>query len=237
MAAATYLIVNADDFGRSHGVNDGVITAHEHGIVSSASLMVRWPAVKPAAAYARAHPRLSVGIHIDLGEWVFREGAWLPLYEVVPILDDRRVASEVARQLSDFRRLVGSEPTHLDSHQHVHRREPVRSILLGVARELGVPLRGHDRLVRYVGDFYGQTAEGLPLPGVISAEKLIAIINALPTGVTELGCHPGLGDDLEAAYSGERAEEVNVLCDARVPPAIDSLGIRLCSFSDITPPR
>jgi len=237
MAPATYLIVNADDFGRSRGVNQGVITAHERGIVTSASLMVRWPAVKPAAAYARAHPGLTVGIHVDLGEWVFREGAWLALYEVVPLDDERRVAGEVSRQLVDFRRLVGREPTHLDSHQHVHRREPVRSILLEMARQLGVPLRGYNRLVRYLGDFYGQTAEGLPLPGAISVERLIAIMNALPAGFTELGCHPGHGDDLDTIYRRERAEEVNVLCDPRVRAAIDSLGIRLCSFSAVAPPR
>jgi len=45
-----YLIVNADDFGQSQGVNRGVIAAHEHGIVTSASLMVRWPAAIEAAA-------------------------------------------------------------------------------------------------------------------------------------------------------------------------------------------
>ncbi len=237
MAAATYLIVNADDFGRSHGVNEGVITAHERGILTSASLMVRWTAVKPAAAYARAHSRLAVGIHVDLGEWVFNEGAWLPSYEVVPLDDEGRVADEVSGQLGDFRRLLGREPTHLDSHQHVHRREPVRSIMLGMAQQLGVPLRGHDRLVRYVGDFYGQTAEGLPLPGVISVERLIEILNTLPAGVTELGCHPGLGDDLgDSIYRRERAEEVKVLCDARVRAAIDSLGIRLCNFGAVAPP-
>ena len=237
MAAATYLIINADDFGRSRGVNQGVITAHERGVVTSASLMMRWPAVKPAAAYARAHPGLTVGIHVDLGEWVFRDGGWLPLYEVVPLDDERRIAGEVSRQLGDFRRLMGREPTHLDSHQHVHRREPVRSILLGMARQLGVPLRGYNRLVRYLGDFYGQTAEGLPLPGAISVERLIAIMGALPAGVTELGCHPGHGDDLDTIYRRERAEEVKVLCDTRIRAAINQLGIRLCSFSAVAPPR
>jgi predicted glycoside hydrolase/deacetylase ChbG (UPF0249 family) len=44
MGAKRYLIVNADDFGQSHSVNWGVIEAYERGIVTSASLMVRWPA-------------------------------------------------------------------------------------------------------------------------------------------------------------------------------------------------
>lgn len=56
-----YLIVNANDFGQSAGVNQGIITAHEQGIVTSASLMVRWPAAVEATAYGRAHPEFSLG--------------------------------------------------------------------------------------------------------------------------------------------------------------------------------
>jgi predicted glycoside hydrolase/deacetylase ChbG (UPF0249 family) len=77
------LIVNADDFGQSAGVNRGVIAAHERGVVTSASLMVRWPAAEEAASYARQRPGMSLGLHVDLGEWTFREGSWTPLYEVV----------------------------------------------------------------------------------------------------------------------------------------------------------
>ena len=50
MTAPRSLIVNADDFGQSRGVNRGVIEAHERGIVTSASLMVRWPAAESADA-------------------------------------------------------------------------------------------------------------------------------------------------------------------------------------------
>jgi predicted glycoside hydrolase/deacetylase ChbG (UPF0249 family) len=46
---AKYLIVNADDFGQSAGINRGIIAAHEQGMVTSASLMVRWPAAHEAA--------------------------------------------------------------------------------------------------------------------------------------------------------------------------------------------
>src|SRR5207249_7492687 len=87
MIAQRYLIVNADDFGLSPGVNRGIIKAHDQGIVTSASLMVRMPAAAEAAAYAREHPSLSVGLHCDLGEWTYRDRKWEPVYEVAP-LDD-----------------------------------------------------------------------------------------------------------------------------------------------------
>jgi predicted glycoside hydrolase/deacetylase ChbG (UPF0249 family) len=230
MPVQTYLIVNADDFGQSHGINRGVGEAHAHGIVTSASLMVRWPAAHEAAAYGQAHPHLSLGLHVDLAEWAYRGGRWVPLYEVVPCHDAAAVAGEVSRQLASFRQLVGKDPTHIDSHQHVHLRVPVRSILIEAARQLSVPLRHYAPAVCYRGDFYGQTAEGETLPDAISVERLIAILATLQPGVTELGCHPGQGEDLDTTYRSERGVEVKVLCDLRVRAALAAMGIALVSF-------
>ena len=225
------LIVNADDFGLSPGVNQGVTEAHEGGIVTSASLMVLWPAAAEAAAYAGDNPDLALGLHLDLGEWVYGEGEWLPAYEVVPADDPATVREEATRQLTAFRRLVGRDPTHLDSHQHVHLREPVRSVLGEVAGELAVPLRHCDPRIRHCGDFYGQTGEGKPLPEGISADALIGILAALPSGITELACHPGLDDGLQSTYRSERAVEVGVLCDPRVRATVAAKDIELCSFA------
>jgi chitin disaccharide deacetylase len=193
--------------------------------------MVRWPAAAEAAAYAREHPDLALGLHFDLGEWIYREGAWLPAYEVVPADDSTVVMEETARQVAAFRHLLGRDPTHLDSHQHVHLREPVRSVLIEIAGELGVPLRHYEPKIRYCGDFYGQTGEGLPLSESISADALIEILAALPPGVTELACHPGLDDELQSTYRSERVEELKILCDPRVRATMTVKEIELCSFT------
>jgi predicted glycoside hydrolase/deacetylase ChbG (UPF0249 family) len=228
-----YLIVNADDFGLSPGVNRGIVRAHEEGIVTSASLMVRWPAASEAASYSATHPGLSLGIHIDLGEWACRDGEWVPIYEVVPPEDKRLVAEEVARQFARFRQLAGSDPTHIDSHQHLHRREPIRSVLIKYARDLGVPLRHYSHGVRYCGEFYGQTAEGEFLPDNISLDRLLEILAQLSPGLTELACHPGEGEDnLDTMYQSERAQEVNTLCSEQLTVAMREMGIQLCSFRD-----
>ena len=233
MAATRRLIVNADDFGQSAGVNRGIITAHEQGIVTSASLMVRWPAAREAAAYARAHPELSLGLHVDLGEWACRDGSWVARYEVVPVHDRDAVAAEVLRQLDEFHRLAGKDPTHLDAHQHVHRREPARSVVLALAHQLGAPLREHHPAIRYCGDFYGQTADGSPIPGVISVEGLAKILAALGPGIMELGCHPGENHDLDTMYASERVQEVQVLCHPRIRMALSRLNIQLRSFGEV----
>jgi chitin disaccharide deacetylase len=230
------LIANADDFGQSRGVNCGVIEAIERGLVTSVSLMVRWPAAGEAAAYSARRPDISVGLHVDLGEWRCREGTWSPLYTVVPLDDEQAVARQVAAQLAAFQRLLGRQPTHLDSHQHVHLREPIRSVLLAWADELKIPLRSCHGEIRYCGAFYGQTGEGQPLPRNVTVAGLLEILTALAPGITELGCHPGRGQDLDTAYGREREVEVETLCDARVRAILGQLGIRLASFHDISPP-
>src|SRR3954470_21877819 len=111
MDDARILIVNGDDFGQSPGVNRGIIEAHRRGLLTSASVMVRWPAAAEAAALGRDHRDLSLGLHLDLGEWAYRVGEWLSLYQVVPTGDPAAVADEIARQLNAFHRLVGRPPT------------------------------------------------------------------------------------------------------------------------------
>ncbi len=231
--ATRRLIVNADDFGQSPGVNRGIITAHEQGIVTSASLMVRWPAAADAALYARDHPGLSVGLHLDLGEWIYRDGNWACLYQVVPLNDAAAVREVVQAQVKTFIDLLGRDPTHLDSHQHVHRDEPLRSIVMEFSRQIGVPVRHfHDR-IRYCGMFYGQTGKGEPFPVGISVDNLLATLESLEPGITELGCHPGVGDDVESMYCHERADEVNTLCNPRVCRALADNQIELCAFHSL----
>jgi predicted glycoside hydrolase/deacetylase ChbG (UPF0249 family) len=236
MTGTRYLIVNADDFGQSHGVNAGIITAHEQGIVTSASLMVRWPAARAAADYARSNDRFAVGLHVDLGEWVCRVDEWIPVYEVVPRLDADAVQNEVQKQLAVFHDLLGRPPTHLDSHQHVHRFEPARSALLKAARELGIRVRHMDPHVHYCGAFYGLTSKGRPVPEAITAEALMSILSELTPGCTELACHPGVAGDLTSTYNAERSKEVAALCDVRVRQFIEKEKIRLIPAWPL-PPR
>jgi predicted glycoside hydrolase/deacetylase ChbG (UPF0249 family) len=212
------LIVNADDFGLSAGVNAGIVQAHEHGIVTSASLMVRQAAAEEAAALARRLPRLAVGLHIDLWESVFRDGEWARLYSWT---DDEldAIEREVQAQLARFRDLMGRDPEHLDTHQHVHRREPAATVVSRAARTLGLPLRGAGT-ARYVGGFYGQDDTGGPYPEGVTVSRLLQLLDALEPGLTEFGCHPGnVGEDDAlggTVYRVERNVECRTLCDPRV---------------------
>src|SRR5262249_24658845 len=210
-----FLIVNADDFGLSSGVNVGITRAHQEGIVSSASLMVGGAAAGEAATWARRHPSLSVGLHFDIGEWACTDGEWRVLYQIVPPRDVDAVIRELEQQLHEFQRLMGRPPTHLDSHQHVHRWESVQAAVLEAAKKLDIPVR-HFSTVRYCGDFYGQTGNGAPMHELISVDALLSIFDNLPHGITELACHPAAAADFDSMYRVERLQELTVLCDPRV---------------------
>lgn len=225
------LIVNADDFGHSAGVNAGIIRGYEHGIVTSASLMVRGEAVDTATEYARRNPGLSVGLHIDLGEWQFRDGQWQVVYSVIPLDDLHLVHQEIYRQLAAFRQWMQCDPTHIDSHQHVHRDGFAQAVAIELANELDIPLRHESAAVRYCGQFYGQPSPGESSKEAVSAQALAGIIRALPPGITELACHPGQNERLNSDYARERVWEIQSLCDPTVRATIESCEVLLCSFA------
>jgi predicted glycoside hydrolase/deacetylase ChbG (UPF0249 family) len=66
---------------------------------------------------------------------------------------------------------------------------------------------------------------------VISVDGLIHILETLPAGYTELGCHPAESCDLDTMYRLERLKELNVLCAPQVRAAVTAMGIELCSFT------
>src|SRR2546425_8149915 len=124
--AMKYLIVNADDFGASHGINRGILEAHQRGILTSTSLLVNTAWSVEAAELSRTAPELSVGLHADLRN------------ELKETTDDprRRLGEELEKQFFRFGELMGRPPTHLDSHHNLHRDSKALPDVLALA-EIG----------------------------------------------------------------------------------------------------
>lgn len=229
MSDERFLVVNADDLGLSVAVNDGIFAAHDDGVVTSASLMVRQGAAPAAAERVAEFPELAIGLHLDLGEWNYEAGEWTLAYSHCDGDDPEAVESECRAQLERFRALIGRDPTHLDSHQHVHESEPAKGVAEALAAEVGVPLR--NRTIRYEGGFYGQSGKGEPYPEGITVARLLELIRSLPPGWTEIGCHPAVGPVPTSSYDAERQIELETLRDPQVKNLLNVTHINLCSFA------
>lgn len=225
-----FLIVNADDFGMTDGINAGVIESHKRGIVTSASLMVKQPKAREAAALAATEERLGLGLHIDLTEWEPVDGVWQQMYARVDLDDPAQVAKEIDEQLELFIDLVGRKPDHLDSHQHVHLEGNTRKESMRLARSLGLPLRGLDSHVTFCGQFYGQQNRAEPLPEGITPANLLRLVDAMAGRWTELMCHPGYAQEVRSVYAFERELELATLCQPELPAALARKGVVLRSF-------
>jgi predicted glycoside hydrolase/deacetylase ChbG (UPF0249 family) len=222
-----YLIVNADDFGAGAGINRGIEEGHRSGIVTSTSLMVDEPFSAEAAAVSAELPRLSAGLHVKLTS---EHGELL-----IDIRDTALCREEVLRQLNRFRELVGSEPTHLDSHHDVHLRPPLDRVFAELAEPRGLPVRWKSP-VRMRNSFYGQLADGTSSLEQIGVENLERILRKKVTeGLNQIACHPGYVDEqFSSPYSLEREIELRTLCDPRVGQILEDLEIELISFRDAT---
>ena len=149
------LIVNADDFGRSHPINEAVIRAHREGILTSASLMTNEPAFDDAVKRARENPKLGVGLHLT---FLIGHSA-LPQKEIPGIVNDRnefsdsavkvgfkyffrrnlreQLRKEIHAQFAKFR-ATGLQLDHVNGHLHLHLHPTIRKILLDDAEQLGI---------------------------------------------------------------------------------------------------
>lgn len=245
------LIVNADDFGRTRGINKGVLESHLAGIVTSATVMVLEPAAEGgiSEAIGRA-PRLGLGLHFAV------TGGGLPASDpdrLRTLLVDGRFArtpdslprdiapGEIRRELEAqirlFEKLAGRPPSHLDSHHHCALHPGIQGVFAEVARARGLPVRASsgEALValraagvrtpdHFRDGFYGAGA---------TAENLRTTLTSLPDGTSELMCHPGHPDEelrAGSTYAQERERELAILCDPELPALLAREAVERIDF-------
>jgi predicted glycoside hydrolase/deacetylase ChbG (UPF0249 family) len=242
------LIVTADGFGDSPEVNRRILAAHRGGILTSASLMVTARGAAEAAALAREHSTLGVGLHVALSG----ESPVLPAFEIPSLVDERgrlvarpsamagarpkEILDEVRAQHRRFRQIVGRLPTHLDVKEDAHLQRPVFEALLTLAWEMGVPVRGVTPAMRQqarredlrtIDHFLEQPAEG-------SVDALLQLLAGIESGVSELryrACRASR--DAVGATERPSEQEWDALTDARVREAVASRGIELIHFGQL----
>jgi chitin disaccharide deacetylase len=218
---ARLLIVNADDFGMSGSVNEGVLRAIKEGVAQSASLMVPWPGAAQALRMLAENPGVHAGIHLSVicDMPGYRWGPLAPVDAVPSLTDESGLFYGLEREAEFLRRArlgeleteyraqieavttAGLRPTHLDWHCLVDGGRPdVFDMTLRLAREYGLALRAHARASIAtlqarglpVNDHEVLDSYSLGLDPARRSERYVQMLHDLPAGLSEWAVHPAV---------------------------------------------
>ena len=218
-ADARLLIINADDFGMCHAVNEAVIRSLQKGVLRSTTLMMPCPWALHAMHFLADHPEFPFGIHLTvISDWVdYRWGPLTSKAKVPSLINElgyfynfERMPEFLAQVRLDeleieFRAQIeavlaaGLKPTHLDWHSlRISGRTDIPAVMLKLAREYGLALRvaGESWIERV-------QSQGLPssdydfldsylLDPVEKSARYAQMLRELPAGLSEWAVHPGL---------------------------------------------
>jgi predicted glycoside hydrolase/deacetylase ChbG (UPF0249 family) len=216
---ARLLIINADDFGMCHAINEAIFRALKKGVLRSTTLMAPCPWALHAMHFLADHPEIPFGVHLTvISEWV--DYRWGPVTsrEKVPSLIDKAGYFYNLEHMPEFLAQVrldhlemefrvqieavlaaGLKPTHLDWHAlRLGGRAEIFEVMLRLAREYGLALRVAGR--SWIEKVQSQ---GLPtnaydfldsylLDPVDKSARYAQMLRELPAGLSEWAVHPGL---------------------------------------------
>ncbi|HCM1417213.1 TPA: chitin disaccharide deacetylase [Vibrio parahaemolyticus] len=238
------VIFNADDFGLTQGVNNGIVKSHQDGVVKSTTMMVGMDAEQNAIELANQNPDLKIGVHLR-----FTAGA--PLTEHPNLTNGRTyfvkyselwnkqdfeaqaVYDEAKAQIDHFLSL-GLTLSHLDSHHHAHTHPQIFPIVQKLAKEHRVPLRGsgicHQPMTTsyfFSDEFYDQK---------VSLDGLMQHLLSLKENydVVEVMCHPAYADQpliMKSGYALQRELELQVLTSPILKEQLAQHGIAVTDYS------
>ncbi|MGI8477506.1 MAG: polysaccharide deacetylase family protein [Thermomicrobiales bacterium] len=219
---ARLLIVNADDFGMCHAVNEAIFGTLKAGIVSSTTVMAPCPWAPHAMRMLREHPDIPFGVHLTLVSdfSIYRWGPVASKGSVPSLIDEAggfysydRIPEFLAQAKIDeveleFRAQIAAvlaarlTPTHLDWHCLADGgRADIFELTLGLAKEYGVAMRIHDRQSAARCQRAGLPANDHDVldsyhlgSAADKAARYAQLLRALPPGLTEWAVHPSLGD-------------------------------------------
>ena len=284
------LIVNADDFGMTHGVNEGIVRGFREGILTSATLMANGAAFEDAVEKTRQNPGLGVGVHLCL----VGGAAVAPRDQISSLADAQgqlpknlltlfaRLSSGLipVRQIErEFRAQIervidaGIRPSHLDTHKHTHTHPRVMEALARVANEFEIrnvrkPFESLSVSLANARTDKGNTGQlvsaitagitapvfksllrayrlnspdhffGLTVTGNLSSQKLQDLLKILPSGSSELMCHPGICDaELEkfpTRLKMQRQMELDAVLCPDAKRLTENRGIRLIRYEELS---
>ncbi len=232
------LIVNADDFGLSKGVNYGILECFRNGVLTSTTMMMNAPALDHAIELMKQYD-LAVGIHLVASmfeplttvksftkeDGLFDKGK---MFDDSQTIDEMELEKEWRAQIDLFVEKTGKKPTHIDSHHHVHKLAKTKKVIMALANEYGLQIRGIDtpfgEPIQFISDFYGENIGVKDFKEIVKGE-----------GTLELMCHPAFIDNglLNAtSYNSKRKDELDTLTSKEIRSWVENQSIELISYQN-----
>lgn len=246
------VIINADDFGYSRGINFGIIDAHQKGVLSSTTIMANMPGFEHAVSLSKKNPTLGIGVHLTLT-------CGAPLLKNVP---------SITTETGDFRHLSfyeegdfeiveeelyaeweaqiekvlahGIKPTHLDSHHHVNSIPGLTGVFAKLARKYQLPVRNNFIVpadLKKTNRFYvsfDRLACEKPIWQHMNRNNLVEECTSYE--LVEVMCHPGYVDDEllnRSSFSTNRPYIIRELINSIYPELFKENNIQLSTYADI----
>jgi predicted glycoside hydrolase/deacetylase ChbG (UPF0249 family) len=229
------LIINADDFGFSPGVNYGIMESFLNGIVNSTTMMMNMTGTEHAIQLAKKHLNLRVGVHLvltcgkplreDVPSLVGEDGHFHSLTDLPKAnqISLEELEREWTAQIERFI-LSGLQPSHFDSHHHVHFIEEFQPVVKNLSKKFDLPVRRNGQIqvngVKSFSDlslfdFYG---EG------VAPNYFNKLAERIEDGkIVEIMCHPAYVDNSllrGSSYTFKRLTEIEILTQITLPSNI-----------------
>lgn len=224
------VVFNADDYGLTRGVTDGIIQSYKNGVVRSTTMMMNGLAVDFAVEQAKLNPGLKIGIHLvlswgkpissDVNDLLNKEGTFKfhSTFDSQNKPNIEQVEKEWRAQIEAFLK-TGIPLHHIDSHHHVHSWGILKDLVIKLAKEFNVPVRSVPSLQDHPDillteslwlDFY---AEGVH-------KHVFEDIKNLDVKSVEVMTHPAIVDEelrQISSYTDLRTLELEILTNLNVP--------------------
>lgn len=231
------VVINADDFGLTKGVTDGIIHAHRFGVVTSTTTMCNTDHLEYASKVSKDYPNLGIGVHLVLTygksltenkSLTNQDGNFFTQRESLgKEIDETELYNEWKAQILRFIEVFDQHPSHLDSHHMAHDfNEKHLRVANRLAKEFNLKLRA-DGTFKFLIDFYADN---------IDYNAITSILKEYIDTDIEVMCHPATVD-LElyqnSSYVFERIVELDTLCDRRLKQFIKDNNITLTNYNKL----
>ena len=237
------LIINADDFGLTHGCNQGILEGHKKGLISSTTVMMTCPDIVQSLALLKDVDDLGIGVHLCITSghpltagqsFRDRDGSFRKrntyLHGIDCDIDE--VYLEWKAQIDTFIKLTGRKPDHFDSHHHIHLMPRFQSVTRKLSQEYSLPFRQDKRIindqpfVQCFTDFHASNAN------IETLKKIIA----MPEENIEIMTHPAFVDEelcRISSYSVERKVELDFWMDSETKAFLNEHHIAITNYTKI----